>query len=92
MCIYAFGEFAYIRIMRYYGIIQREKGGVSMGGKTSPASINKYIAKAYDRINLTIPKGAKERVKARADANGESVNGYVWRLVSADLDSEGEKG
>lgn len=42
---------------------------------------NAFNAKAYDRINLTIPKGEKERIKAAADKNGESVNGLINRIL-----------
>lgn len=52
-----------------------------MGGKNSPASINKYMAKAYDRINLTVPKGKKEIVSAHAEARSESVNGFINRAI-----------
>lgn len=52
-----------------------------MGGRTSTASHNKYIAKAYDRINLTVPKGQKEKIKAHADMGGESVNGFIQRAI-----------
>lgn len=53
-----------------------------MGGKTSAASKNKYIAKAYDRINLTVPKGGKDAIKAHAESHGESVNGFINRAIS----------
>ena len=52
-----------------------------MGGKNSPESINRYMAKAYDRINLTVPKGQKEVIKAHAEAQGESVNGFINRAI-----------
>ena len=53
-----------------------------MGGRTSSASKNKYIAKAYDRINLTVPKGLKDEIKAHADAfDGGSVNGFINRAI-----------
>ncbi len=52
-----------------------------MGGRTSAASHNKYIAKAYDRINLTVPKGEKDRIKAYAQERGESVNGFIARAI-----------
>ena len=42
---------------------------------------NKYIAKAYDRINLTVPKGQKEIIKNHADKMGESVNGFITRAI-----------
>lgn len=57
-----------------------------MGGKTSAASKNKWIASAYDRINLTVPKGRKEDIKTRAEERGESVNGYINRLIDEDLE------
>lgn len=52
-----------------------------MGGKASAASKNKWNAKAYDRINLTIPKGRKATVEALAAARGESVNGMINALL-----------
>lgn len=54
-------------------------------GKTSAAVKNRYINKAYDRINLTVPKGDKERIKAYAEAQGKSVNGYINELIEADM-------
>ena len=35
----------------------------------------------YDRIALVVPKGKKEEYKAIAEANGESLNGYINRLL-----------
>lgn len=62
-----------------------------MGGKTSAASKNKWIASAYDRINLTVPKGRKEDIKTRAEERGESVNGYINRLIDEDLERREKK-
>ena len=50
---------------------------------------NKFIAENYDRINLTIPKGQKEAIKARAESQGESVNAYIWRLIQEDMKKGG---
>lgn len=47
---------------------------------------NEHIKENYDRVSITLPKGTKERIKAK----GESVNGYITRLVLADLDSAEE--
>ena len=46
---------------------------------------NAFNAKAYDRINLTIPKGEKERIKSAADKNGESVNALINRVVFSEI-------
>jgi hypothetical protein len=50
---------------------------------------NQFNANAYDRINLTVPKGKKDEIKARAEALGESVNGYIWRLIQEDMSKGG---
>ena len=44
---------------------------------------NRYNAKAYDRINVAVPKGRKDIIKAHAEKNGESVNGFVNRAINA---------
>ena len=59
--------------------------------KAHQRASNKWIAKAYDRINLTVPKGQKEVIQAAAEKHGESVNGFIWRLVQAELDRMGIK-
>lgn len=41
------------------------------------AANNRYNEKAYDRINLAIPKGDKARIQTCAARHGESVNAYV---------------
>lgn len=53
---------------------------------------NDYIAKVYDRINLTVPKGQKEVIQEAAQRNGESVNGFIWRLIQAELKKGGADG
>ena len=65
-------------------------GGDSMGGKTSAASKNKYIAKAYDRVNLILRKDSpqnKAAVQAAADAAGESLNAYIVGAVAQRMDA-----
>lgn len=52
-----------------------------MGGKTSAKSKNDWIVKAYDRINLTLPKGQKDIIKAHAESQGESVNAFINRAI-----------
>ena len=42
---------------------------------------NKWMAKAYDRINLTVPKGQKDTIKAHAETRSESVNGFIGRAI-----------
>lgn len=58
--------------------------------KTSAAVKNRWNDKAYDRINLTVPKGQKEIIKAHAEANGESVNGFIQRVINEALNGKNE--
>ena len=46
---------------------------------------NDYSRKNYDKILLTMPKGKKDRVKARADELGKSTNGYINGLIDEDM-------
>lgn len=40
---------------------------------------------AYDRIEITVPKGQKRAVEAHAKSKGESINGLVNGLLRADM-------
>lgn len=43
----------------------------------------KYEKKKYDKILLRLPKGTKERIRAAGET---SLNGYIVKLILADLD------
>ena len=49
---------------------------------------NDYIARTYDRVNLTMPKGRKEVIQAKADAQGESVNAYINKAIEQRMERE----
>lgn len=61
-------------------------------GKASTRAHNKYIAKAYDRINLTVPKGKKDTIQAHAEAQGESVNGFINRAIDNQISQDRHSG
>ena len=61
-----------------------------MGGKASAASKNKWNAKAYDRINLTVQKGEKDKIRAHAESMGESVNGFIQRAIYQAIEKDRE--
>lgn len=61
-----------------------------MGGKTSAKAKNDWIAKAYDRINLTVPKGRKVLLQEAAKAqHGGKVNSLINALIDAELARQG---
>lgn len=57
-------------------------------GKASTKAQNKYIAKAYDRVNLTMPKGKKDLVQAQATAMGLSVNSYINAAIDEKIERD----
>ena len=59
--------------------------------KNSEARIkanNRYNEKAYDRINIAVPKGRKDLIKAHAESKGESINGFVNRAIDETMERE----
>ena len=56
-----------------------------METKTSKAqqkAVQKYVKNNYDRHVLTMPKGNKDKIKAHAEKQGESLNGFINRAIS----------
>ena len=49
--------------------------------KAQQRATNKYLRKAYDRINVTLHKGDREKLKEAAAAAGESVNAYILEAI-----------
>ena len=43
---------------------------------------NKYIAEAFDRVSVALPKGTKEEIKA----TGESLNNFIKQAVADRLE------
>ena len=50
----------------------------------------KYDEKAYDRIALRVAKGDKDKIKTFAENNGESLNGFINRLIDEAMGQESE--
>ncbi|CCZ94011.1 putative uncharacterized protein [Coprococcus eutactus CAG:665] len=44
---------------------------------------NEFIKQKYDRVNLTVQKGKKEKIKAAAKAAGQSVNEYINSAIDS---------
>ena len=69
--------------------LPQKKEGVTMPvSKAQQKATNKYISKAYDRINLTIPKGRKDIIQAHAETLGESVNGFINRAINETMERD----
>lgn len=59
--------------------------------KAQQASVNKYVKANYDRINVTMPKGRKDEIKAHASVRGESVNAFINRAIEETMEREGSE-
>lgn len=57
--------------------------------KARIAANNRYNAKAYDRINIAVPKGKKDKIKAAADQEGKSVNAYIIEAIDEKMSGAG---
>lgn len=58
--------------------------------KAQQAATNKWINKAYDRVNLTVPKGRKDTIKDHAAQHGESVNAFINRAINETIARDNE--
>lgn len=62
--------------------------------KNSAARIranNKYAAKAYDRINIAVPKGRKDAIQECALQRGESINAFIGRLILEAMERDSDR-
>lgn len=53
---------------------------------------NKFISENYDRVNLTVPKGMKEKITEHAKNHSESVNGFINRAIQETMERDGNGG
>ncbi len=53
---------------------------------------NNWIAEKLDRVNLTMPKGKKEKIKDAADKVGISLNAYINQAIDERMERDTENG
>lgn len=56
--------------------------------KAQQKAVARYNAKSYDRIELKVKKGNKDIIKAHAESNGESLNGFVNRAIDETMERD----
>lgn len=59
-----------------------------MESKPATRAKNKYNAKSYDRIALQVYKGERDKLRAHAEARGESLNGFINRAIREALERD----
>lgn len=50
--------------------------------KAQQKAVKKYMKNNYDEIKVRVPKDQKKVIQAFAEANGESLNGFLNRLIA----------
>ena len=58
--------------------------------KAQQRAVAKYNAANYERIELRVNMGRKDRIKAHAETCGESVNAFINRAIDERIEREGE--
>lgn len=48
----------------------------------------KYMKANYDEIRIRVKKGRKAEIQAYAEARGESLNGFINRLIQEKMESD----
>lgn len=51
-------------------------------------AIRKYEAEKVDHILIRVPKGDKEKIQAYALQHGESMNGFIVRVIKEKIECE----
>ena len=59
--------------------------------KSQQKAVHKYVKANYDRMELTVPKGRKDEIKAHAESRGQSVNGFIIAAVDEKMERDNEK-
>lgn len=57
------------------------KEGDYMTSEAQKRATRKYRDKAYDRVEVTVPKGTRDRWRALAEQEGKSLNAYIVSRV-----------
>ena len=60
--------------------------------KSQQKAVHKYVKANYDRMELTVPKGRKDLIKAHALAQGESVNSFINRAITEAMERDATPG
>ena len=56
--------------------------------KAQQKAVSKYMKANYDEIKVRVPKGQKDTIQAHAATRGESVNGFINRVISEAIERE----
>ena len=58
--------------------------------KAQQKAVNKYMKENYDEIKVRVAKGRKAEIKAHAERQGKSINGYVTEAIDEKMERDKE--
>lgn len=53
--------------------------------KSQQEATARYNKKAYDRINVVVPKGKRQAIKDYAASHGKSLNRFICDLIDSEM-------
>ena len=59
--------------------------------KAQQKAVSKYMKENYDVYQIRMPKGKKDLIKAHAEAQGESINGFINRAIDNQIERDKER-
>ena len=59
--------------------------------KAQQRAVSKYMKENYDVYQIRMPKGRRAEIKAHAEAQGESVNGFITRAIDETIERDAGK-
>ena len=69
-----------------------ERGDIMPATKARIDANRRYNEKAYDRIELKVPKGQKAELQEHAQQRGESLNAFVNRAIDHEVERDTQEG
>ena len=56
--------------------------------KAQQRAVSKYMKENYDEIKVRVETGQKEIIKAHAEAQGKSVNGFINEAIEEKMERD----
>ena len=56
--------------------------------KAQQRAVSKYMKENYDEIKVRVEKGQKEIIKAHAESQGKSVNGFINEAIEEKMERD----
>lgn len=59
--------------------------------KAQMKAVAKYTKNNYDTVQLRVPKGRRDIIRAHAETHSESINAFISRAIDETMERDGIK-